>query len=297
MTTPPDNTPWNQPSPYGQQPPPGQPGQGYGQPGQGQSGQAQPGQGQPYGQPDQYGQPGTAQGQPGQGQPAQGQPGQGQGYGQPAQGQPGKGYGQPGQGQAPYGQPGPGQLGQPYGQPGQGQPGQGYPQPGPGQPGPYGQPGYPAPPYGQQPYPGGTPYGQPAKKSRGPLALILGLVVAAVVLLGIAGAVVFRGDPRDTADEFMAALQAKDIDKAHSLLCADGKEKEPKEELRSSFDLDTRTITSYSLGPETTREREGKEETLVPVTIVYDQGEQAQLSIGVWREGGQKVCSINPAGG
>jgi hypothetical protein len=117
------------------------------------------------------------------------------------------------------------------------------------------------------------------------------------VLVGVLVFVVFRGNPRDTADAFMAALQAKDVDKAHSLLCRDGQQKESKEELRRSFDLDSRTITGYRLGTERERQREGKDETLVPVTITYDQGAEVEIDLGVWDEGGQKVCSLNPPGG
>jgi hypothetical protein len=94
----------------------------------------------------------------------------------------------------------------------------------------------------------------------------------------------------------MAALKAKDVDKAHSLLCKDGKKKESKEALRSDFSLDSRSITSYTLGTERTRKREGNDETLIPVTINYDRGEQVTLDLGLWNEGGQKVCSLNPPG-
>ncbi|MFD7491686.1 hypothetical protein ACFV8T_04615 [Streptomyces sp. NPDC059832] len=104
---------YNQPGPYGGQPPQGQPGPYGGQPPQGQPG--------PYGQQPQ-GQPGPYGQQPGP-------------YGgQPPQGQPGYGYPQ----QAPQGVP-------PQQQP---QPGYGYPQA--QQPGPYGQQP-PTPPYGGQP--------------------------------------------------------------------------------------------------------------------------------------------------
>ncbi|MCX4652323.1 hypothetical protein OG249_10485 [Streptomyces microflavus] len=82
---------YNQPGPYGGQPPQGQPGP-YGQ---------QPG---PYGGPPPQGPP---QGQPGYGYPQQAPPGvppQGQpGYGTPPPGQPGYGYPQPQQ-PGPYGQ-------------------------------------------------------------------------------------------------------------------------------------------------------------------------------------------------
>ena len=270
----------------------GQPGYGQGQYGQGQYGQAQPGEGQ-YGQ-GQYGQGryGQQPGQSGYGQqPGQSQPGQG-GYGQPGQG---------GQGQYGQAQPGQGQYGQAPGQPAYGQPQPPYG----ASPGPYGQaPGAPGqPPYGQAPgqppygaYPG-TPYGQPPKSKRPLFLLIGGLVAAAVAGLLVLGALGFgAGDPRETADEFMAALQAKDVDKAHGLLCKDGKKKESKEALRTDFDLDSRSITGYTLGTERTREREGNDETLIPVTIVYDQGQQVQLDLGLWNEGGQKICSLNPAG-
>ena len=117
------------------------------------------------------------------------------------------------------------------------------------------------------------------------------------MLVGLLVFLVFRGNPRDTADAFMAALQAKDVDKAHSLLCQDGQQKESTEELRRSFDLESRTITGYRLGTERERQREGKDETLVPVTITYDQGAEVELDLGIWDEGGQKVCSLNAPGG
>ncbi|WP_328538750.1 hypothetical protein [Streptomyces sp. NBC_00344] len=110
---------YNQPGPYGQQPPQ-QPGP-YGQ--------------QPPQQPGPYGQQPQQPGPYGQ-QPANP-------YGQPA-GQPQPGYGYPQQ--APQGVP-------PQ------QPGYGYPQqqPGPGQPGPYGQQQPQQPPYGQVPPPPQAP--------------------------------------------------------------------------------------------------------------------------------------------
>ncbi|MCD9900765.1 hypothetical protein LUR56_13520 [Streptomyces sp. MT29] len=135
---------YNQPGPYGGQPPQGQPG--------------------PYGQ-----QPGPYGGQPPQG-PPQGQPG----YGYPQQAPQGVPPQQPG----PYGAPPQGQPG--YGTPPQGQPGYGYPQP--QQPGPYGQQP-PTPPYGGQPvYGGQPPYPpqQPKKKT----GLIVGASVLALAVIG-----------------------------------------------------------------------------------------------------------------
>ena len=126
--------------------------------------------------------------------------------------------------------------------------------------------------------------------------MVAASLVAAVLLFGVVRTVLFGGDPWDTAEEFMAALKAKDVDKAHSLLCDDGRDKVSAQALGSDFDLDTRTITSYVLGTERTRERDGNEETLIPVTIDYDQGEQLELDLGLWNEGGQKVCSLNPPG-
>ncbi len=117
------------------------------------------------------------------------------------------------------------------------------------------------------------------------------------MLVGLLVFLVFRGNPRDTADAFMTALQAKDVDKAHGLLCQDGQQKASTEELRRSFDLESRTITGYRLGTERERQREGKDETLVPVTITYDQGAEVELDLGIWDEGGQKVCSFNAPGG
>jgi hypothetical protein len=176
----------------------------------------------------------------------------------------------------------------------------GYPPPGPPGHGGYGHPpraGY-GPPGGYPGHPGypPAPDAQPRRNNRRVLALIAGLAVAAIVLFGAVAAVALRGNPRDTADEFMAALKAKDVDKAHSLLCKDGQRKESKAELRRGFDLDDRTITSYQLGTERTRQREGKDETLIPVTIDYDKGSEVKIDVGVWNEGGQKVCSLNPPG-
>jgi hypothetical protein len=205
----------------------------------------------------------------------------------------GGGPGQPGYGVGPAGPPGPqyGRPAQPYGPPGQAEQG-GYPN----------HPGYPGQPPQAGPPPAGHP-GQPGsaqpkpRSSRKVLPLIAGLAVAAVVLLLVVVGGAFGGNPRDTADEFMAAIKAKDVDKAHSLLCKDGQEKETKEELRTDFDLDDRTVTGYTLGTESTREREGKDETLIPVTISYDSGSDVRLDLGVWNEGGQKICSLNPPAG
>ncbi|MFE2379337.1 hypothetical protein [Streptomyces sp. NPDC059398] len=135
---------YNQPGPYGQQPPQ-QPGP-YGQ---------QPPQPGPYGQQPQ--QPGP--------------------YGQPPQPQqqPGNPYGQPG------GQPQPG-YGYPQ-QPPQGVPpqqGYGYPQQ-PGQPNPYGQQPQ-QPPYGQQPGYGQVPPPPQAPKKK--TGLIIGAVIVAVAVIG-----------------------------------------------------------------------------------------------------------------
>jgi hypothetical protein len=132
----------------------------------------------PYGQP---GQPGPPYGQPAQ--PGYGVP-PGQQYGQPAPAQPG--YGQPAQ--PGYGQPAQPGYGQPA-QPGYGQPAQpGYGQPGYGQPG-YGQPGYGGQPGAPGQYGGG--YGQPARKSR--TGLIAGLLVLALLVVGVVLLFVFLG--------------------------------------------------------------------------------------------------------
>ncbi|MBK1785614.1 LppU/SCO3897 family protein [Prauserella cavernicola] len=137
------------PNPYG--PPPSGP------PSFGQSPQYPHQPHQPQ-QPGPYGAPGYGQ-QPGQpnpyGQPGQ-QPGEPNPYGQQS--------GQPGQSN-PYGQPA---QPNPYGQPGQ-QPGQ--------QPGAFGSPGFPPGPFAEPPPP-------PKKKSRW---LKIGLPVALVVVLGVAG--------------------------------------------------------------------------------------------------------------
>lgn len=103
-------------------------------------------------------------------------------YGQPGpqqnQGQPQQPAGQPAQ-QTPYGQPAAQQnFGQPAGQPAQqfGQPAQPQQQ--------FGQPVQPQQQFGQ---PAGQPaqqFGQPAPKKKGNTGLIIGLIIAAVVVIG-----------------------------------------------------------------------------------------------------------------
>ncbi|MFL6130880.1 MAG: hypothetical protein ACJ73E_17670 [Mycobacteriales bacterium] len=208
----------------------------------------------------------------------------------------------------PDGPPSPWQR-PPAGVPQDGPPGLGGQPPSRPQPG-Y-QPGYPPPPPPASPpaqafpppaFPpppdAPPPYAPPAPRpDRRVLALVGGLAAVAVVLVGVLAFVVFRGTPRDTADAFMAALQTRDVAKAHGLLCRDGRQKESVDDLRRSFDLDRRTITGYRLGTERERRREGKDETLIPVTITYDQGAEVEIDLGVWNEGGRKICSLNPPGG
>jgi len=116
--------------------------------------------------------------------------------------------------------------------------------------------------------------------------------VVAVVLAVLVFTTLGGGDPRDTADEFMAALKAKDVGKAHGLLCKDGRSKVSEAALRSRFELDSRTITGYSLGTESSGKRDGKDETLIPVTVTYDKGGKVKLTVGVWNESGQKICRL-----
>ncbi|MGW3656867.1 hypothetical protein ACWD6R_14745 [Streptomyces sp. NPDC005151] len=152
---------YNQPGPYGGQPPQGQPGPYGGQPPQGQPG--------PYGGQPPQGQPGPYDQQPG---PYGGQPPQG--------GQPGYGYPQ----QAPQGVPQ------------QPQPGYGYPQA--QQPGPYGQ--QPQAPYGQAPYGGQMPMPPaPPKKKTG--LIIGGVVVALAVIAGGAYFLTSGGGGSSVADD------------------------------------------------------------------------------------------------
>ncbi|AUM15128.1 MULTISPECIES: DUF4333 domain-containing protein [Rhodococcus] len=182
------------------------PTQAFGTPQQGQApGQswAQQGPGQPQqGQP-QWGQP--QQGQPQQGQWGQQQPGQPQGqqWGQ----QPGQQWGQPQQGQPQQGQWGQQQPGQPQGQqwgqqPGQqwGQPQQGQPQQGQPQQGQWGQQ-QPGQPQGQQwGATGANQWNAGAPQTKSKTGLIVGLAVAALVLIGaIIGAVLLFGGT-DTLD-------------------------------------------------------------------------------------------------
>ncbi|AXB46339.1 hypothetical protein [Amycolatopsis albispora] len=85
------------------------------------------------------------------------------------------------------------------------------------------QPYYGQQPYGQQPY--GYPQ-QPPKKSR--TGLIVGLVVGLVVLLG-GGAVLLvvllsdsgtSGDPRETAQQYVDAVNNRDAERIVALSCS-----------------------------------------------------------------------------
>lgn len=153
--------------------------------------------------------------------PYQQQPGQG-GYGPPP--------GYPQQGQPGYpGQPGP-QPGQP------GQPGQ-YPQQGP-PPGQYGQQG---PPPGQYP-PGYDPFGgqQPQKKS--PLPWILGGVGALVVIGGVVVVLLMTlggggGSPEQVADDFVTAMNDRDVDALLELGCDDNSSREEGQAALDKLDL------------------------------------------------------------
>ncbi|MFE0145668.1 DUF2510 domain-containing protein [Nonomuraea sp. NPDC059007] len=200
----------------------------FGQPTQGQS---------QYGQPDPQASSGpnpqpppgsTPFAQPSSGANAYEQPPSGgNAYGQPSSGanpygQPPSGanqYAQPSHAENPYAQQQPGQYAQQPGQFGQ-QPGQ-YAQ----QPGQYGQ----QPPYGQQPtaqygqygqLPGPTAYGQPPKKSGGPLPWILGgvgvlvvvalIVVAAVVVVNRTGGTTAQESPPPSSDIFPSPTETED---------------------------------------------------------------------------------------
>jgi hypothetical protein len=284
MTTPPggdwSRDPDQQPPAQPQPPQPGQP-----QPGQPQPGQSQPGQqpyggqpGQPYGQPPQpgYGPPsGGTPAQPGYGPPSGGTPAQ-PGYGPPSGGTPAQpGYGQ-GLGDPPAG-------GIPAYTGGYAEPGF-APQPG-GQP--YGQPGaYPHAGFGQPP----APPADTAKRSRRPLFLVLGLVLALVVVGIGAFALLGQQNPRETADGFLTALKGKDFATAHGKLCADGKNKKSADDLRQDFQLDQNTITGYSVVSDKKATLDGNKVTVVTVTLTYQTGGNTNIELDVVAEGGGTVC-------
>jgi len=129
--------------------------------------------------------------------------------------------------------------------------------------------------------------------------VLIGVLVAVlVVLVGAYGVLRNGGSPRETADKFLTALQAKDVDKARDLLCSDGKRKKSASQLRSDFELDAHTITSYVItGDSNTRQRDSRKETLVDATLTYETGDNVPVQIGVWNEGGQKICSLQPPAG
>ncbi len=154
---------------------------------------------QAFGTPQQGQAPGQSWAQQSPGQPQQGQPQ----WGQPQQGQPQQGQpqqGQPQQGQPQQGQWGQQQPGQPQGQQWGQQPGQQWGQPQQGQPqqGQWGQQ-QPGQPQGQQ-WTGANQWNAGAPQTKSKTGLIVGLAVAALVLIGaIIGAVLLFGGT-DTLD-------------------------------------------------------------------------------------------------
>ncbi|MDP8927759.1 MAG: hypothetical protein M3O70_04060, partial [Actinomycetota bacterium] len=169
---------------------------------------------------------------PGPEGPYQQQPGQG-GYGPPP------GYPQPGQqgypGQQP-GQPGP-MPGQQPGQPAQpGQPGQ-YPHQGP-PPGQYGQ--QQGPPPGQYP-PGYDPFGDQQQPKKSPLPWLLG-GGAAIVVIGAVVVVLLMtlgggGSPEQVADDFVTAMNDRDVDALLELGCDDDSTQEEGQAALDKLDL------------------------------------------------------------
>ena len=270
--------------------------------------------------------PGSGWGPPGQrhyglpGQPAYGVPGP------PPYGVPGPPpYGVPGPplygapGQAHHGVPGPPRYGvpgqPPYGVAGQppyalpGQSGQ-FPYAGPGSypygpPSPAGAvppPASPPPPlFGVAPVPGGAadPYAVPARAGRRRALLVLGGVLTVLLLVGSVSvlAALARGSATGTVTEFLTALQKKDVQKAHDMLCSSGKRQETIQDLRTDFDLDNRTITAHDITGTRERTRDGAAEIMVSVTVSYNTGDPLKLDIGVWKRSNRKICSLQPQGG
>jgi hypothetical protein len=130
--------------------------------------------------------------------------------------------------------------------------------------------------------------------------LLIGVLVAVVVVLaGAVGTIALRtGSPRQTADKFLTALKDKDVQRAHDLLCADGRRKKTADDLRGDFGLQNDTISSYVITSDTaTQQRDNKKETLVEATLTYQSGRRVPVQIGVWTEGGgQRICSLLPPG-
>jgi hypothetical protein len=126
--------------------------------------------------------------------------------------------------------------------------------------------------------------------------VLLGVLAAvAVLLVAAVSTVVVRGGgtPRETADKFLAALKDKDVQRAHDLLCSDGKRKKSADSLRDDFELKNHTITTYVITNDSrTRQRDGKTETLVDATLTYETGDKLDVHVGVWKEGSQRVCSL-----
>jgi hypothetical protein len=280
MTTPPGRTPDSGHDPDDPSRPQGRPPRQDASPGEPTGPPYPPGGGSPYGPPHGSG-PGGGSEPPGGGPYQPGGPPYGSG--------PGGGPYQPGG--PPYGT-GPG-GGLPYPPPYTGQPGSPAGQP------PYGWGGYPpspgAPGAGDFGGPG-APWGEPTRKRSNRMVFVIAGVLVAVLAISVWSVVTLRGgSPRRTADRFLTALQTKDVEKAHDLLCSDGKRKKSVDQLRTDFELRDHTITSYVITSDSkTRERDNKQETLVDATLTYETGDTVPVQIGVWSEGGQKICSLQP---
>lgn len=230
----------------------------------------------PYGQqPGGYGQPGAndpyGQQQPGYGQPSSGQP-----YGQPS----GPAYGQP-SGPPSYGQQQP-----PYGQPTSG-----------GQP-PYGQPyGQPSGPPGY----GGYPPAQPPKKSGGK-GLIIGIVIAAVVLVCCGGGTIglFAWSPwsssggptpRAAVQSFWNAVEDKDYDEAENYVCDDYKDRVKSSVDSTSGSADVGSLNgTFSITSDNTVTSDKHEVKAKYSATSSGVKVSIELIFTVVKEGGWKIC-------
>ncbi|GAA4868617.1 hypothetical protein [Saccharopolyspora cebuensis] len=205
---------------------------------------------------------------------------------------------QPGSGQQPGGQyPGQHPGGQPGGQyppsgpqpgqyPGGQYPGQ-YPQTGP-QPGQaYAQQPWGA--QGQQPGYGGHPQypGGPApKKSKTPWIIggsVGGLVVIGGVIALIVALTSGPGDPRDTAQELVDAMNAKNWDAANSLYC-------PQEQSESTYDDVIAAFESQGATPEQAKEAADSIKINATLADVRMEGEEKAIA----RINGELTMSVGP---
>jgi hypothetical protein len=180
-----------------------------------------------------------------------------------------------------------------------------WPPPGPTgpQPPPAGQPPIGQPPAGQPwagqpvpPSPGGAPYGQPpaappAKRSS-LWKILLGVFIAAVVLIGGCSFVLFRAvsGPIDLSNEFLAEVAADDFDAAFDRLDSRCFEDVDRDELRAFLD----PVASYDLRSASVTNTTGINTGEVTGSATFDDGQDYAVTFELVDRGqGWAICSVS----